>query len=100
MRMSVFATALVLGGVGVSAAQAMPMPAVGAQQLSPVVNVAYPCGPGWHLSRYGRCVPNRVYAEPRYYGYYGYRGYRGPPPYAWGPRPYYRPRGWYGPPQW
>ena len=95
MRMSLIATALVLGGVAASAAQAMPMPDVaGQQQSSPVVKVDYACGPGWHLTPWGHCRPNRAYVPPRY----GWARRPPPPPYGYR-ESYYRPHyyGWYRP---
>jgi hypothetical protein len=95
MRMSLIATALVLGGVAASAAQAMPMPAVAAQQTPSVVKVDYACGPGWHVTPWGHCRPNRAYLPPRY----GWARRPPPPPYAYR-ESYYRPHyyGWYRPP--
>jgi hypothetical protein len=66
---------------------------------SPLVqDVRWGCGPGWHPTPWGRCVPNRrvsYYGGPRYsygrplyyghpYGYgYGY-GWRGGYHHRWG----------------
>ena len=88
MRLSVIAIAAVLGGLAVSSAEAMPVPAAvaipavaGTVAEAPVVKVDYACGRGWHLTRWGECRPNR-WGPPRGYGW----GYDRPPP----------PRGWYG----
>ncbi|WP_425280371.1 GCG_CRPN prefix-to-repeats domain-containing protein [Pseudaminobacter salicylatoxidans] len=36
----------------------------------PIINVRDGCGRGWHLNRWGRCVPNRWQARPHYrYGW-------------------------------
>ncbi|WP_442200895.1 GCG_CRPN prefix-to-repeats domain-containing protein [Rhizobium sp. RAF56] len=98
MRMSVLATALVLGGVAASTAQAMPSPApIDAAKTSQIVNVDYACGRGWHATPWGHCRPNRYAPPPR-------RDWerRGPPPGWYGYRtdPYARPhyQGWYRPP--
>ncbi|MDX8444249.1 GCG_CRPN prefix-to-repeats domain-containing protein [Mesorhizobium captivum] len=45
---------LMLAGAG---AQAMPMAKPSAAPL-PVETVGWRCGPGWHVNRWGRCVPN------------------------------------------
>jgi hypothetical protein len=59
MRSSVFAIAALLGGLAVSSAEAMPIPAVGTTAAVPVVKVDYACGRGWHVTRWGECRPNR-----------------------------------------
>ncbi|TPL05086.1 MULTISPECIES: hypothetical protein [unclassified Mesorhizobium] len=52
---------LVLSGAG---SEAMPMAKPNAAPL-PVETVGWRCGPGWHVSRWGRCVPNgRVIIRP------------------------------------
>ena len=95
MKLSMIVAALALSGIAASAAQAMPVPAVAAGQ-TPVVTVDYACGPGWHITPRGRCVPNAP--PPRYWGH------RPPPGYGWGYHDRYdRPRyqGWYRPaPRW
>jgi len=94
MRISVIATALILGGVAASAAQAMPAPApVDAAKMSEVVKVDYACGRGWHMTPWGHCRPNRYAPPPRDWNR------RGPPPGWYGYRTdhHYRPsyQGWY-----
>ena len=73
-----FAGLIALGAAGVStAASAMPV-AASTQTLlaSPVEDVRFGCGPGWHPNRFGRCVPNRArfYAPRR--RFYGHRRWR------------------------
>lgn len=62
---------------GSSTANAMPV-----APTSPVsgltTEVGWRCGgPGWHMNRWGNCVPNRgyyrrgYYGPPHVYGYYG-----------------------------
>jgi len=69
--MRLFATVAAAAGIlGLaSAAQALPMAPTEAP--SAITTVAGGCGPGWHPTRWGRCVPNRRM----------YR--RAPPPRAW-----------------
>lgn len=97
MKLSVIVTALALGGLAASAAQAMPAPAVDRGAPSSVVNIDYACGRGWHVTPWGHCRPNERYAPPppRYWGHR-------PPEWA---RDEYRPReyrpyydGWRRPP--
>src|SRR5262245_35236467 len=65
MKISVIATALVLGGAAVSTAQAMPSPApVDTAKASQIVHVDYACGRGWHLTPWGHCRPNRYGPPP------------------------------------
>ncbi|HEY0121457.1 MAG TPA: hypothetical protein VGC14_06820 [Rhizobium sp.] len=86
MRLSVIAIAAVLGGLAVSSAEAMPVPAVGTVAAAPVVKVDYACGRGWHLTPWGECRPNRR-GPPR--GYYGWGNRPPPPPWGWhGHRPH------------
>ncbi|WP_246694314.1 hypothetical protein [Mesorhizobium sp. M2E.F.Ca.ET.209.01.1.1] len=51
--------ALAAGTLMLAAAdsQAMPLVKPSAAQL-PVESVGWRCGPGWHMNRWGRCVPN------------------------------------------
>lgn len=75
--------------MGTEAANALPI-APDAGPASTGVHVekaAYPCGPGWHLNRWGHCVRWGYYGRPYYYGgpYYGYR-------YGYWRRPYWRHR--------
>ena len=52
---------LMLSAVG---SEAMPLVKPGAAPL-PVESVGWRCGPGWHMNRWGRCVPNgRVIIRP------------------------------------
>jgi hypothetical protein len=80
----VVATLIGIGGLAASveASSAMTL-APRTPASSPLVqDVRWGCGPGWHPSPWGRCVPNRrvYYGGPvRYYGGYGY-GHRG---YGW-----------------
>ncbi|WP_311029867.1 GCG_CRPN prefix-to-repeats domain-containing protein [Mesorhizobium koreense] len=48
---------------------AMPMVTVHSDGM-PLVRVRDGCGRGWHLNRWGRCVPNRRYHHYRHYGWY------------------------------
>ncbi|QKC60953.1 hypothetical protein EFV37_00435 [Mesorhizobium loti] len=56
------AGALMLSSVG---SQALPMAKPNAAPL-PMESVGWRCGPGWHLNRWGNCVPNhrRVIIRP------------------------------------
>ena len=52
---------LVLSALG---SQAMPLAKPSAAPL-PIESVGWRCGPGWHMNRWGRCVPNgRVIIAP------------------------------------
>ena len=52
---------LMLSAVG---SDAMPLVKPGAAPL-PVESVGWRCGPGWHMNRWGGCVPNgRVIIRP------------------------------------
>lgn len=81
MRSSVFAIAALLGGLVVSSAEAMPIPAVGTTAAVPIVKVDYACGPGRHVTRWGECRSNRWGPPPRYGWGGGY--HRPPPPWGW-----------------
>jgi hypothetical protein len=64
-------------GIGMTAqAGAMPMPAVHADG-APLVKIRNGCGRGWHLNRWGRCVPYRRYHSHRHYGWH-HREWRRP----------------------
>ncbi|MFS8048335.1 GCG_CRPN prefix-to-repeats domain-containing protein [Rhizobium sp. BR 314] len=83
MRSTVIAIAALLGGLAVSSAEAMPIPAVGTPagvttSGAPAVNVDYACGRGWHATPWGECRPNRWGPPPPRWGY------RRPPPPPWG----------------
>ncbi|WP_421914665.1 GCG_CRPN prefix-to-repeats domain-containing protein [Mesorhizobium sp.] len=68
LPIAVAAGTLVLSAVS---SQALPMIKPSAAQL-PIENVGWRCGPGWHLNRWGRCVPNRRIIMRRHW----HRGYR------------------------
>lgn len=58
---AVAAGTLILSAGG---SQAMPMATPNAAP-PPVETVGWRCGPGWHLNRWGNCVPNRrVFVRP------------------------------------
>ncbi|CDX26211.1 conserved exported hypothetical protein [Mesorhizobium sp. ORS 3324] len=68
--------ALAAGTLLLSAAgsQAMPMAKPSAAPL-PVETVGWRCGPGWHVNRWGRCVPNgRMVIRPVRHWHPGYWG--------------------------
>ncbi|WP_435528422.1 GCG_CRPN prefix-to-repeats domain-containing protein [Mesorhizobium shangrilense] len=63
---------LMLSSVG---SQALPMAKPSAAPL-PIESVGWRCGPGWHVNRWGNCVPNhRVIVRPYRYYHPGYRHY-------------------------
>lgn len=68
--------ALAIGAAltGVPAARAMPVaPPPAVSDPAPLVEqAAWPCGPGWRLNRWGRCVPRWGWGPPP--------RYRRPPP--------------------
>jgi len=70
-----YAAALVVS-IGIfgfaSSAQSMPL-AVPSESPGLVTQVRYPCGPGWHLNRTGRCVPSRHYRGERHRGHWNNR---------------------------
>jgi hypothetical protein len=77
-----FASVLIVAGLGMSAVAAQAMPfAVHRTQGSLVAPVAGGCGIGWHRSSYGGCSRNA-------YGLFGMGFY-------YVPKPYYRPGGSY-----
>lgn len=50
--------------LSVAGSQAMPMAKPSASPL-PIETIGWRCGPGWHMNRWGRCVPNgRVIIRP------------------------------------
>lgn len=68
---------LAAGVVGMaSAAQALPV-APTAAPTSAITEIGWRCGPGWHVNRWGTCVPNRHFYRPRNY---------------WAPPRFYGPR--------
>lgn len=76
--MKLLASAVFAIGLGLaSQAQAMPVAPL-SDAPKAVTEVGWRCGPGWHVNRWGNCVPNR-----RYYRSWGYYG---------GPRFYHGPR--------
>ena len=83
--------ALIGAGVtGLSAAGAMtlaPVSAPSSSESTPIETVGWRCGPGWHVTPSGRCVPNRGgYYRPGYRGP-GYGGPRPGGPHPGGPGP-------------
>jgi hypothetical protein len=81
-----FATMAFVGAFGlaasaVSASAAPPVPSLGAQHDTNIVQVAGGCGPAFHPNRWGRCVPNRGYDR---YGYDRPRPYWGGAYRGWG----------------
>jgi hypothetical protein len=76
-----FASVLIVAGLGMSAVAAQAMPfAVDRTQSSLVAPVAGGCGIGWHRSSYGGCSRNA-------YGLFGMGFYYIPKPYYRGPVP-------------
>lgn len=69
-------------GLGMASAQAMPVAPMHDTSGSPVTQVGWRCGPGWHINGWGRCVPNRRFY--RSYGYYGVPRF-----HHWGHRPWH-----------
>jgi hypothetical protein len=66
----------VVGAIFSVSAHAMPLsPLAGQQGQLEVTPVAGGCGPGFHRTPYGNCVPNYYYGGPRPY-------YPPPPPRA------------------
>ena len=81
--------AAIAGGFGfasvATAAPLSPAPLGSSGGEAQIEKADFVCGPGLHVGRFGGCRPNfgpRPFYRP--YGYYG-------------PRPYYRPYGFYGP---
>ncbi|MBZ9769623.1 hypothetical protein LB526_22940 [Mesorhizobium sp. CA6] len=54
LPLAMAAGTLMLSSVG---SQAMPMARPDAAPL-PIESVGWRCGPGWHVNRWGNCVPN------------------------------------------
>jgi len=67
-------------------ASAMPFAPSTPPVSTPVQDIAWGCGPGWHPNYWGRCVPN----APVYY-----YGWSHPAYYGW-----HRRYGWYGSGHW
>ncbi|WP_446721201.1 GCG_CRPN prefix-to-repeats domain-containing protein [Mesorhizobium sp. 113-3-3] len=62
---------LLLSSVG---SQALPMAKPSAAP-SPIESVGWRCGPGWHLNRWGNCVPNHrrvIVVRPGHWRYHHY----------------------------
>ncbi|MBN9082706.1 MAG: hypothetical protein J0I16_14475 [Rhizobiales bacterium] len=81
--------AILFGGIAtVSATAASAMPISPKPEIAATTTlVDWQCGPGWHITPWGRCAVNAWIAPVpvvRPYGWYA-------------PRPFYRPYGWYGP---
>ncbi|SFN76347.1 hypothetical protein SAMN03159463_00504 [Mesorhizobium sp. NFR06] len=53
LPLAMSAGTLMLSSLG---SQAMPMAKPSA--TSPIETVGWRCGPGWHVNRWGKCVPN------------------------------------------
>ncbi|MFY9658882.1 MAG: hypothetical protein WAK01_20245 [Methylocystis sp.] len=50
---------------GATAAQAMPLASSDSNGgVSPIQQVGWRCGPGWHMDGWGRCVPNGPWRRP------------------------------------
>jgi hypothetical protein len=55
-----------------SSVSASPILNTRVEQDPAIMQILGGCGPGWHPSRSGRCVPNHhSYYRPYRYGYYG-----------------------------
>lgn len=85
MKKLIIASAILIGGLVSTAANAMP---VGAVTTAPthIVQVDYACGPGYHQTPWGDCRRNgwrRPPPPPRFYGHHR------PPPY-WGHRDWHQ----------
>jgi len=53
---------------GATASQAMPFASSDSFGVaSPVQQIGWRCGPGWHMDGWGRCVPNRPWRPYRRY---------------------------------
>ena len=67
---SALVAALALAGVEAPAAMAIPLaPLADIAAASPMQEIGWRCGPGFHVNSWGRCAPNRrpppVYGVPR-----------------------------------
>ena len=82
--MKILASALFAAGLLclTSTAQALPA-APGMNAPTAVTDVGWRCGPGWHVNRWGHCVPSRRFYRPHRYW--------GPPRFHWH-RHHWRPR--------
>jgi Spy/CpxP family protein refolding chaperone len=53
---------------GATASQAMPLASADSiSAASPIQQIGWRCGPGWHMNGWGRCVPNRAWRPYRRY---------------------------------
>lgn len=78
MKKLIIASAILIGGLVSTAANAMPAVAI-AKAPTSIVQVDYACGRGYHQTPWGDCRSNgwrRPPPPPRYYGHH-----RPPPPY-------------------
>jgi hypothetical protein len=95
---TIAAAALAITGViaATDASSAMQIAPAMTGASSMAQDVRWGCGPGWHPTPWGRCVPDRraqyySYGQPRYYGnvqrFYGHGGprpdWRRPPGDRW-----------------
>lgn len=82
-NMKLFASILLAAGTVAmtSATRALPISPVPSVP-SAIVQAGWACGPGWHLTPWGRCVPTRRFYRP--WGYWGR-------PRFYAPRPFWRP---------
>ena len=86
MKKLMIATAILIGGLVSTAANAMPVVSITKAPTS-IVQVDYACGRGYHQTPWGDCRRNgwrRPPPPPRFYGHH-----RPPPPY-WGHRDWRR----------
>lgn len=96
MRKLLLVVGILFAALTGGAANAAPFGMVTAPAASPVVNVDYACGRGFHLSPRGYCRPNRWAPppRPRYYSHHWHRrdhwDRRGPPRRDWRDRREYR----------
>lgn len=68
--MRILASALFAAGLLGMASTAQALPAAPVTDAPhAITEVGWRCGPGWHVNRWGHCVPNRrVYRPYRYWG--------------------------------
>ena len=67
--MKILTSVVFVLGLGLASAQAMPIQHL--EDTAPAVaqTIGWRCGAGWHVNRWGRCVPSRAFYAPRaYYG--------------------------------
>ena len=78
MKNLIIASAILIGGLVSTAANAMPAISI-ARAPTTIVQVDYACGPGYHQTPWGDCRRNgwrRPTPPPRFYGHH-----RPPPPW-------------------